>query len=538
MIGDLLNPPRGARPSQQAGPPRSLRLIGVVLAALLALPLLYLLLRAAEMGPSDLAAILLRPRTVDALWNSVRLAAATTLTTTLIAVPAAWLTTRTDLPARRLWLILLVLPLVFPSFVGGYVVVSALGPRGMMQGWLETLFGIQRLPEIYGFPGALLTMTLFTYPYTLLSVRAALQGLDPALEESARSLGLTAWQSFFRLTMPLLRPAIVAGGLLVALYTLSDFGAVSLLQYDALPRVILVQLTASLNRGGAAILSLLLAIVTLIVLIFEARSAARTRYYSVGSGAKRRHSRVALGKWRGIALTFCATVVGWALVMPLAVLLFWLIRGLRAGEPMRALWSLTANSLYASGLAALATTLVALPIAFLVVRYPSLLSRVVGRVAYMGYGLPGIVVALALISFGATYATPLYQTLVMLVFAYVVRFLPQALGTVESALQQLSPRVEDAARSLGYGPLQVLGRVTLPLARNGIASAAALIFLTTMKELPATLFLSPLGFRTLATRIWDTTSEGFFAQGAAPALVLVFFSAFSLLPILVATRER
>ena len=538
MIRELLAPARGARSSQTIGAPRSLRVLGIVLAALLSLPLLYLLLRAAEMGPPDFWRVLSRPRTLESLWNSVRLALATTLTTTLIATPLAWLTTRTDLPGRRLWLILLVLPLVFPSFVGGYVVVAALGPRGMLQQALESVAGVARLPEIYGFPGALLTMTLFTYPYVLLSVRAALRGLDPALEESARSLGHGPWRTFFSLTLPLLRPGIVAGGLLVALYTLSDFGAVSLLQYDALPRVILVQLTASLNRSNAAVLSLLLALVTLLVLVLEARTSGRTRYYSVGGGAKRKHRPLPLGRWRAPALLFCSGTVLLALVMPLGVITFWLVRGLRAGELMRSLWVATQSSLYASGLAALAATLVALPIAFLVVRYPSLLSRFVGRVAYMGYGLPGIVVALALISFGATYVPLLYQTMPMLIFAYVVRFLPQSLGTVESALQQVNPRVEEAARSLGYGPLQVLGRITLPLAWSGIASAAALVFLTTMKELPATLFLSPIGFRTLATLIWDTTREGFFAQGAAPALVLVFFSALSLLPILAATRER
>ncbi|MDQ4077757.1 MAG: iron ABC transporter permease [Chloroflexota bacterium] len=509
----------------------------IIFALLLLIPLLYLFVRTAELGGSEIWRYLSRPRTLSALWNTVLLGLSTTLVTISIGVPLAWLTARTDLPGRRLWLILSVVPLVFPSFVGGYVVVAALGPRGMLQQLLEGPFGVTRLPEIYGFPGALLTLSLFTYPYILLSVRAALRGLDPALEESASSLGHGPFPTFFRLTLPLLRPAITAGALLVALYTISDFGAVSLLQYDAITRVILVQLTASLNRSGAAVLSLLLVALTLTILAAEVWTRGRTRYYSVGSGARRRHATIALGRWKWPALFFCAVVVFLALVMPIGVLTFWLVRGLRAGETLRALWFTTGNSLYASTLAALATTLVALPIAFLVVRYPGQLSRIVGRIAYLGYGLPGIVVALSLISFGARYALPLYQTMAMLVFAYVVRFLPQALGTVEAALNQVSPRVEEVARSLGYGPLQVLIRITFPLARSGIASAAALVFLTTMKELPATLFLGPIGFETLATRIWSAAAEGFFARAAAPALVLVLFSALSLLPILAATRE-
>ncbi len=509
----------------------------LLFALLLLIPPLYLVVRTAELGLSDVWRFVSRPATLTVLWQTLLLAASTTAATIALGVPLAWLTTRTDLPGRRLWLILSVVPLVFPSFVGGYVIVAALGPRGLLQQVLEQPFGITRLPEIYGFPGALLALTLFSYPYVLLSVRAALRGLDPALEESSRSLGHGAWTTFFRLTLPLLRPAITAGGLLVSLYTLSDFGAVSLLQYKSFTWAIYIQYTASLNRSGAAVLSLMLLLLTFGILAVEAWMQGHARYYSLGSGAKRRHPLVHLGRWKWVALLFCGAVVFLALVMPLGVLGYWLVRGLRAGETLRALGGALGSSLWASALAAVATVLVALPIAFLVIRFPGRGSRAIGRIAYLGYGLPGIVVTLSLIFFGANYALPLYQTMFLLVFAYVVRFLPQALGAIESALRQINPRVEEAARSLGYSPLRVLFRITFPLARGGIASAAALVFLTTMKELPATLLLGPTGFETLATRIWSATAEGFFARAAAPALLLVLFSALSLLPLLATTRE-
>ena len=508
----------------------------VIFALLMLLPLGYLIVRTADLG-SDVWRYISRPRTLWVLWQTILLASSTTLVTIMIGVPLAWLTTRSDLPGRRVWLILSMLPLVIPSFVGGYVIMGALGPRGILQQLLEGPFGITRLPEIYGFPGALLALSLFSYPYVLLSVRAALRGLDPALEESARSLGHGSWSTFRHLTLPLLRPSITAGGLLVALYTLSDFGAVSMMQFDSFTRVIYMQYTASLNRSSAAVLALMLVVLTFSILAIETWTRGQIRYYSVGSGSKRRQQPIALGRWKWPALLFCGFIVLIALIMPLGVLTFWLIRGIYAGETLQSLWKLIGNSLYASGLSALATTLVALPIAFWVVRYPGRPSRSVERMAYVGYALPGVVVALSLVFFGARYVPLLYQTMAIMIFAYVVRFLPQALGSIEAALEQVNPRMEEAARSLGYAPLSVLFRITFPIARGGIASAAALVFLTTMKELPVTLILSPIGFKTLATRIWSATDEGFFALGAAPALVLVLFSALSILPILFTTRE-
>ncbi|MFQ5878994.1 MAG: ABC transporter permease, partial [Dehalococcoidia bacterium] len=210
-----------------------------VVAAGMLLPLAYLVLRALGAGsePWDL---LLRTRTLHILVRTASLTAAVTASSIAIAVPLAWLTARTDLPLRRLWAVLTVLPLAIPSYVGGFVVVAALGPKGMLQGLLSPL-GVERLPEIYGFPGALLTLTLLSYPYALLTVRAALRGLDPALEEASRSLGYGPWRTFRRTTLPHLRPAIAAGGLLVALYTLHDFGAVSLLRYETFTWAIYLQ---------------------------------------------------------------------------------------------------------------------------------------------------------------------------------------------------------------------------------------------------------------------------------------------------------
>ena len=174
----------------------------------------------------------------------------------------------------------------------------------------------------------------------------------------------------------------------------------------------------------------------------------------------------------------------------------------------------------------------AIPVAVLAVRYRNTYSSLIEKAAYTGYALPGIVIALSLVFFGANYALFLYQTLAMLVFAYVVRFLPQAVGATRASLLQISPSVEEAARSLGRSPLNVLRTVTVPLMKSGLLSGAALVFLTAMKELPATLLLGPTGYGTLATRIWSATEEAFFAQAAAPGMVLLLVSALSIVIIL------
>jgi iron(III) transport system permease protein len=512
-------------------PPWFLLVAGAVIAAAALLPLGYLVVRASEAGPGKVVKVLLRPRTIEIFFASAGLALAVALTASVIGVLLAWLTVRTDLPGRRFWAVVTVLPLTLPSYVGAFTLIAFLGPRGILQDWLEPL-GIERLPSIYGFPGALLALTLFTYPYVLLSVRAGLRGLDPSLEEAARSLGRSSYRVFWEITLPHLRPSIFAGGLLVALYTLSDFGAVSLLRFNSFTRAIYLQYSASFDRSVAAVLGLMLVLLTLLVLTIEARMRGKARYYRSSSGTVRRPSRIKLGRWRGPALVFCVLVTTLGLVLPLTVIGFWLGRGLLAGEELRLGLDIFVNSVSASGLAALMAIVAAIPVTILAVRFPGRASRWLERAAYLGYALPGIVIALSLVFFGANYATFMYQTLAMLVFAYVVRFLPQAVGSARASLLQISPRLEESARSLGRSPFQTMTSVTAPLLKPGLLAGLALVFLTAMKELPATLLLGPTGFDTLAIRIWGATEEAFFARAAAPALMLVVVSAVSIWIIL------
>lgn len=492
--------------------PATLLLAIIGVSAIVLLPLVYLLLRAANAGPA-VVSLLLAPRTLTVLRNSLSLTATVTTLALVLGTLVAWLTLKTDLPGRRIWSALTSLPLVLPSYVGAFALIAALGPHGMLQTLLEPL-GVQRLPSIYGFPGTAIALALFTYPYVVLTVRAALHGLDPSLEDACRTLGLTIPQTFRSVVLPALRPALGAGALLVALYTLSDFGAVSLLQFNTFTREIYIHYGAALDRSGAAFLALMLAFLTMLIIVLEYFLRGRYVCHRVSVGSARRPVRYPLGRWRIPALLFCSLLTLFAVGLPVLVILFWLLRGWSAGVQFESQWYIMSNSASISAVAAL-------PVAAGAVRYPGIISRQAERLAYMGHALPGIVVAIALVFFAAHYVPALYQTHFMLTLAYLILFLPLAIGTVRANLMKISPRTEEAARLLGRRRGNLFMTVTLPQLRPGLFTGFALVFLTALKELPATLLLGPTGFETLATRIWGATEEAFFAQAAAPALLLV-----------------
>jgi iron(III) transport system permease protein len=505
-------------------PPILLAAAACTVVALVCVPLGYLVLRVVQ-GGADAWSILGRHRILDLLGQTALLVGLVTTAALVVGVSLAWLVARTDLPGRRFWAVAAGLPLVIPSYVAALVLLAAFGPRGFLQQVLELPFGVERVPEIYGLVGAVLALTISTYPYVYLLAVAALRDLDPALEEASRSLGRSRAQTFRRVTLPVLRPSLGAGALLVALYTLSDFGAVSLMQYSSLTRAIFVQYRSLFDRTPAAVLSLVLVLLTVFVLVLEAYSRGRARYHRHAPGAARAAQRVRLGAWRWPALAFCCAVVGFALALPLAVIGYWLERALSLGRELGDVWGPALSSVLVSALAAGAAVGAALPVALLAVRYPAGWTRALERLSYSSNALPGIVIALSLVFFAANYAGFAYQTLALLVFAYVVRFFPQAVAGTHSALLRVDPRLEEAARGLGKSPRRAFATVTAPLVTPGLLAGAALVFLSTMKELPATLLLAPIGFETLATEVWTATSVASYSRAALPALLLVVFSA-------------
>ncbi len=493
---------------------------GLIIAFLALLPLAYLVIRALG-SESDVVGFLLRPRTVGAVAATLALGALVGAGTVALGVPIAWLTTRTDLPGKRTWAVLTLVPLALPSYVVGFAFLAFFGPRGSLQGLLAPL-GVERLPSIGGLFGAALVLTLVSFPYVALATRAALLRLDPAVEESARLLGDRRMTVFRRVTLPVLVPAIAAGALLAVLYALSDFGAVSLLQFDSLSRAIYMQYGASFDRSLAAALALVLVGLTVAITWGEARLRARAGTYA--PSAHRRPTVVRLGRWRWPSLAFLTLVVGLALVVPVGTVGWWLVRGLAQGEPLRLVIDVALDTFMVGAVAAVLAVVLAVPVALLAARYRSRRSRFVESAAYAGYALPGIVVALAMV-FLATRTLPvLYQTLALLVAVYAVRFMPQALGGLRSSLGTAGPRLEEAGRTLGDGPVRAFAMLTVPYLRPAIVGGAALVFLTVVKELPLALLLAPIGFETLATEIWDAASSGFYARAAGPASLLLLVS--------------
>jgi iron(III) transport system permease protein len=473
----------------------------VVVALIALIPIGYLVVRAAEAGPGRIVDILARQRTMELVGRSLLLVTLVTALSVAIGVGLAFLAARTDVPGRRVLAALAPLPLAIPSYVASFAWISA-------------------LPQIAGLTGAVLVLTLCCYPYVYLPVLAALRRADPGLEEVARSLGRTPWQTFREVTLRQVRPSAAAGGLLVALYTLSDFGAVSILRYDVFTRVIYTAYRSSFDRSTAAVLSLLLVALTVAISVGESR-VRRRDVARIGAGVARQPEPLRLGPLRLPMAGGAGVVVVLALGFPIASLLYWFTTGLSAGLDAGRLGAGIAATAWLSLLGAVACTLGAVPVGILAARHRGRFTTVIEQVTYAGHALPGIVVALALVFLGVRVVPWAYQEAPLLVLAYVVLFLPTAVGSVRSSVAQSSVRGEEVARSLGATPGEVLRRVTLPLAAPGISAGAALVLLTCMKELPATLLLRPTGTDTLATSLWTQTGVGAYGAAAPYGLALV-----------------
>lgn len=520
---------RHVLPRWHVGNRQLAQLVSLAVVAVVMIPIAYLALGAISAGAEGID-YLLRSRTLRIVGNSLSLMAAATLFSTLIAIPFAWLTSRSDLPWRRAWLVLGLAAMVIPSYLTAVTYTEAFGPKGILQSLLEPL-GVDRLPGIKGFAGATLTLTVVTFPYIVLPVRAALLRCDRSLEEAGQSLGLNRLGVFRQIILPQLRPALSSGMLMTALYCLSDFGAVAVMHFNAFTRAIFIQ-TESYRMDKASMLALLLVGLTLLLLLLHSRMQHRGRHYRVGTGASRHLEALPLGKWKIPALIFCASIVFLGVIIPLLVLFKWLA-GHTITDPVKApLTLLIQNTVGVSAVSALVVTLAALPLALLAARGATRFNRGLVNLAYAGNVLPGIVIALALVMFATQNMLSIYQTLPLLIMGYAIRYLPFSIGAAESAFAQINPRFEEAARSLGLSPWATLARITLPLARGGILAGLALVFLNVMKELPTTLILRPIGFRTFATRIWSAYDEAFLSSIALPGLVLILVSAFALAIIL------
>ena len=506
-----------------------LALLSGTIALAVVFPLLWLFIEAVTVDPIRARELLFSSDTVDVLVNSLLLMAGVTVCSILIGVPLAYLTVRTDIPFRRFWAIVSALPLVIPSYIGAFAFVSAFGPRGELHSLLAPL-GIERLPEIYGLSGSIFVITLYTYPYVYLTTRAGLLSFDVQLVEAARTLNQGRWDSFRRVTLPQIRPAVAAGALLAALYAVSDFGTPAIMRLSVFTRQIFVEYNA-FGQEYAALLSLQLLAIVLVVLALE--YAIRPDDTVSGDDTDHSDHRVELGWWRWPATLLPASVATVAIVVPVWILLLWLQRADSGRRPSLAFeWIQAVNSVGIAAATALVAALVAIPVAYFAATHDSPLASLFERTTYIGFAVPGIVLGLALVYFGARYVPWIYPSIAVLVFAYLVRFLPQAVGSTRTSILQVDSQLVEAGRTLGESSMGSFRRITFPLTRSGIVAGAALVFLTTMKELPATLILRPTGFETIVTQIWRAQKNALFQYAAVPALLLLLISGLSMVVLL------
>lgn len=487
--------------------PRPALLAWACLAVAVALiPLVYLAVRAGEAGWSRIVAEVFTRRTGVLAARSLGLTAVVTAGCVLLGVGSAFLVTRTDLPARRLFGVLAALPLAVPTYVAGFAWVS------MVDGFA-------------GFWAAAAVLIACSYPYVFLPVAAALAGVDAAQEEVSRSLGRGPWRTFLGVTLRQVRPAVTAGALLVALYVLSDFGAVSILRVDTFTRAIFTAFNLGFDRTGALVLSTVLVALTVVLLGAEQATRRRGARYARLGGVGRPPARIRLRGLRWPAAALLAGAGGFALGVPAASLTRWLAAGVSRPGSLAEVGAAAGNTLLVALAGAALTVALALPVGLLVARAPGPLATGLERLTYLGHALPGLVIGLSLVFFGVNVAYPLYQTVWLLALAYAALFLPLAVGSVAAAAAHSPPALEEAARALGRRPFYVFRTITLPLALPGIGAAAALTLLTCVKELPATLLLRPSGMDTLATELWTHTSVGQFAAAAPYAALLVALAA-------------
>lgn len=458
---------------------------------------------AIAMGGTELAALVVRPRVGGLLVDTALLVLIGVPACIVIGVGAAWLVERTALPSRRFFAIGFAAPLAIPAFVASY-------------GWASAI------PSINGLWGGLLVTVLAYFPLVYLPVTAALRGLDPALEDTARSLGLGSWRVFVRVVLPQLRPAILGGALIVALHLLSEYGAFAFLRFDTFTTAIVVAYQTTFAGPNAAALGVVLLAICFVLLAAESAARGRTRYARVGGGSPHPPVLLPLGRAVWIAVPASAALLLLSVAVPATSVLRWLLRSDPDGLAL--LGAATAQTAALALGGALCTVLVALPLAWLAVRHPTRVSRALESGAYLASSLPSIIVALALIGTTLAVAPGLYQTAFTVVAAYTVIFLPRALVPLRAGLSQVPESLEEAARSLGATPAVARLRVTLPLLLPAIGAGAALVALGAANELTATLLLAPTGTRTVATSFWSAASSLDYPTAAPYAVVLILLS--------------
>ncbi len=510
-------------------PPWYLTLPVLIIGVVTLLPLGYLLTKAFSSTSSEIMRVIFRQRNFKLLTNTLILAVAVLVCSTLIATPMAWLTSSSDLKFKTIFTLAGVLPLAIPAYVTAYALLSLTGFQGQQSLGFD-------LPSLSGFSGALIALTFYTFPYLFLNLRSAMLGLNSTLTDSARSLGYSQWSTIWHVTFPQLMPAFLSGGLLVFLHVLGDFGVVSLMRYETFSYAIFSQYMAAFDRIYAAWLALTLIALTFLLLVLEFYFLRHKYYHQTGKSQIQSPYLTRLGKWKWLAYSFLFSILFFSVIVPTFIVLFWSSRGFSISV-LTSLVEVIFQSATVAVITAIVATTLAILFAYTSTRYPSVFFRVFERLSYIGYATPPLAFGLAWIFLSLHGFPVIYQTFWLLILAYVLHFLTESIGPIRSAILQIPIHLEEAARSLGRSPFIAFWRTTLPLLRNSIIVSFSFIFLAVMKELPLTAILSPIGFDTLALRLWSHAEEAMFIEAAPYAMTLLLVSLFFVAIVFFKERE-
>ncbi|WP_293761885.1 iron ABC transporter permease [uncultured Aquitalea sp.] len=508
--GRLAGQPAAALPLVRVGRSRGLvfwaGLLAAVVSLLSLMPLGFIAAETLAAGKDSIVELVFRPRVAELLVNTMQLMVISLPLCILLGVGTAWLTERSNLPGRRWWAMLAVAPLAIPAFVHSYAWISA-------------------APSLHGLWAAVLLSVIAYSPFLYLPTAAALRRMDPALEDVAASLGHRPLAVFVKVVLPQLKLAILGGSLLVGLHLLAEYGLFAMIRFDTFTTAIFDQFQSSFSGAAANMLAGVLVLCCLLLLLGESALRGKARYARLGAGSARAQSRTQLGPVGALCgLSVCLVAAALSLGVPLWTLGKWLLAGGVEVWRNEWLWPALRQTLLLAGAGALITVAAALPAAWLSVRRPGKWQRLLESGNYVASALPGIVVALALVSIAIQWARPLYQTLATILLAYLMMFLPRALVSLRAGIAQAPVELENAAQSLGCPPARALWRTTLRLSAPAAAAGYAMVFLAIGNELTATLLLAPTGTRTLATGFWALTSEIDYAAAAPFALIMILLS--------------
>jgi iron(III) transport system permease protein len=445
------------------------------------------------------------------LFRTVGVALLATPVCGILGVVSAWFVERTELPGGRIWALLLVAPITIPVFLTSYA-WAALGSA------------------FQGFFGAFCILAVTYYPIVFLLSSAALRGMDPALEDSARALGCGTWRIFGRLILPQLRPALLGSLLVVALATLVEFDAFVGIHFSTFVASIYSQYQISFSASGAATLACVSIILCVVILAIETRLRGNAAYTGVSHASRRPPERYALGRTTPLVLIGLTALATFSVEIPVYALIRWFEQAtsqsfLGAAAGISDLLPATLTSLGLGISAALLSLLLALPIAVLATRYRGLTVSVIERATYLSFALPDLVAAIAFAYATSQYTGALYGNVVVLVVAYAVLFCPIAVLALRVSFGQIEPSMDESARSLGLGPVRSLLRVGIPLARPGIAAGGVLVFAFVLSDLSTTQVLLPPGMVTLGTDFWADSSTVAFGASAPFAAMLMVLAA-------------